>query len=378
MLLTEAQLAIRDSARAFARKELVPCASEWDRTEFTPLAVLDRMGELGLMGVFIPEEWGGAGADFVAYVAAMEEIAYGDAGIANLMAVTNSPCAAALHSFGTQDQKEAYLRPLASGKKRGCFLLSEPAAGSDAANLKTRAVFRDGRYVINGTKNFITAAESAHIGLLFATVDPSAGKNGIACFLVDTKQAGFNVVRRESKLGHRSCDTCQVIISGLELPTSALLGEVGQGLKIALAGLGSGRIGVAAQSVGVAQAAFDAALAYAKERITFGKTLVEHQAIAFKLADMATKIEVARQAYLSSALLKDHDLPFIEQASMAKLFASEMVQSVTSDAIQVFGGYGYLNDYPVEKYFRDMRVFSIYDGTSEVQKMLIARELLKK
>lgn len=378
MLLTDAQLAIRDSARVFARNELSPNASEWDRTETTPLAVLDHMGNLGLMGVFIPEEWGGSGADFVSYVLAMEEIAYGDAGISNIMAVTNSPCATALLAFGTEDQKILHLKALASGKKRGCFLLSEPEAGSDAAKLKTRATLRDGKYIINGTKNFITAAESAHVGLLFATVDPAAGKNGIACFLVDTKQPGFNIARRESKLGHRSCDTCQVILSDLEVPESALLGQVGQGLKIALSGLGSGRIGVAAQSVGVAQAAFDASLAYAKERVTFGKTLAEHQAIAFKLADMATKIEVARQAYLSAASRKDNDLPFIEQASMAKLFASEMVESVTSDAIQIFGGYGYLKDYPVEKYFRDMRVFSIYDGTSEVQKMLIARELLKR
>jgi butyryl-CoA dehydrogenase len=378
MLLTDAQLAIRDSARAFARNELSPNASEWDRTETTPLAVLDQMGELGLMGVFIPEEWGGSGADFVSYVLAMEEIAYGDAGISNIMAVTNSPCAAALLAFGTEDQKALHLTALASGKQRGCFLLSEPEAGSDAAKLQTRATLRDGKYIINGTKNFITAAESAHVGLLFATVDPAAGKDGIACFLVDTRQPGFNIARRESKLGHRTCDTCQVILSDLEVPKSALLGQVGQGLRIALSGLGSGRIGVAAQSVGVAQAAFDASLAYAKERVTFGKALAEHQAIAFKLADMATKIEVARQAYLSAALRKDNDLPFIEQASMAKLFASEMVESVTSDAIQIFGGYGYLKDYPVEKYFRDMRVFSIYDGTSEVQKMLIARELLKR
>jgi len=378
MLLNEQQAGVRDMARDFARNEIVPFAAQWDRDETVPLQTLARMGELGLMGVCVPEEWGGAGADFVSYVCAMEAIAYGDAGVANVMAATNSPVAAGVLAFGNDDQKERFLRPLASGKSIAAFLLSEPQAGSDAGAIVTRAEKKGGVYVLNGTKNFITAGATADIAMILAVTDPAAGKAGISCFMTRTRRPGYVVARREKKLGHRTCDTCQIVLENFEIPEEDLLGRPGEGLKIALSSLDSGRVGVAAQSVGVAQAAFDAALRYARERRAFGKAIVDHQAVGFQLAEMATKIEVARQMYLHAAALKDLGRHCIKEASMAKLFASEMAEAVTSAAIQIHGGYGFLNDYPVEKYYRDMRVFKIYDGTSEVQKLLIARELQKE
>lgn len=377
MLLDEQQEAIRDMARTFSRKEIVPHANDWDRREFVPVETLKEMGRLGLMGVFIPEEWGGAGADFVSYVAAMEEIAYGDAGVANMMAATNSPYCAGVFAWGSDDQKRRFLEPAASGRELGAILLTEPQAGSDAAGIQTRAVRSGDRYIINGTKSFITSGQSAKLAMILAVTDPGAGKRSISCFLVRTDTPGYQVARLEKKLGHRTCDTCQIVLEDLEVPEADMLGAPGDGLKIALASLDSGRIGVAAQSVGVAQAALDASLAYSKERKTFGKFLHEHQAIAFQMAEMAMKIEVARQMYLHAATLKDRNISCIKEASMAKLFASEIAEWVASTAIQIHGGYGFLNDYPVEKYYRDARVFKIYDGASEVQKILIARELLK-
>jgi butyryl-CoA dehydrogenase len=376
-MLSDQQQAIRDMARDFARREITPFAADWDRREHVPIETLGRMGALGLMGVCVPPEWGGAGADFVSYVAAMEEIAYGDAGIANMMAATNSPYNAAILAYGTDRQKEEFLRPAASGRELAAFLLSEPQVGSDAANLATRAVRRGDRFVIDGMKNFITSGQTAKLAMIFAVTDASAGKNGISCFLARTDMPGYRVARLEKKLGHRTCDTCQIVLDGLEVPVGNMLGAPGSGLKVALSALDSGRIGVAAQSVGVARAAFDAALAYARVRVTFGKPLIEHQAIAFQLAEMSTRIEAARQLYLHAARLKDLGRASPKEASMAKLFASEMAEEVTSAAIQIHGGYGFLNDYPVEKYYRDMRVFQIYDGPSEIQKMLIARELIK-
>lgn len=378
MLLNEQQTAIREMARQFSRSEIVPNAATWDRQESVPHQTLEEMGRLGLMGVFMPQEWGGAGADFVSYVLAMEEIAYGDAGIANMMAATNSPYAAGVYAFGTDDQKRRFLEPAASGRELGAILLTEPQAGSDAAAIQARAVRSGDRYILNGTKNFITSGQSAKLAMVLAVTDPSAGKRSISCFLVRTDTPGYKVARLEKKLGHRTCDTCQIVLEDLEIPEADMLGAPGEGLKIALASLDSGRIGVAAQSVGVAQAAFDAALAYSKDRKTFGKLLHEHQAIAFKLAEMATRIEVARQMYLHAAALKDLGIPCIKEASMAKLFASEAAEWITSAAIQIHGGYGFLNDYPVEKYYRDARVFKIYDGASEIQKMLIAREILNQ
>jgi butyryl-CoA dehydrogenase len=376
-MLSNQQQAIRDMARDFARREITPFAADWDRREHVPLETLGKMGALGLMGVCVPPQWGGAGADFVSYVTAMEEIAYGDAGVANMMAATNSPYNAAILAYGTDRQKEEFLRPAASGRELAAFLLSEPQVGSDAANLSTRAVRRGDRYVIDGMKNFITSGQTAKLAMIFAVTDPSAGKNGISCFLVRTDMPGYRVARLEKKLGHRTCDTCQIVLDELEVPAGNMLGAPGGGLKVALSSLDSGRVGVAAQSVGVARAAFDAALAYARVRVTFGKPLIEHQAIAFQLAEMSTRIEAARQLYLHAARLKDLGQASPKEASMAKLFASEMAEEVTSAAIQIHGGYGFLNDYPVEKYYRDMRVFQIYDGPSEIQKMLIARELIK-
>jgi butyryl-CoA dehydrogenase len=376
-MLSNQQQAIRDMARDFARREITPFAADWDRREHVPIETLGKMGALGLMGVCVPPEWGGSGADFVSYVTAMEEIAYGDAGVANMMAATNSPYNAAILAYGTDRQKEDFLRPAASGRELAAFLLSEPQVGSDAANLTTRAVRRGDHYVIDGMKNFITSGQTAKLAMIFAVTDASAGKNGISCFLARTDMPGYRVARLEKKLGHRTCDTCQIVLDGLEVPAGNMLGAPGSGLKVALSSLDSGRIGVAAQSVGVARAAFDAALAYARVRVTFGKPLIEHQAIAFQLAEMSTRIEAARQLYLHAARLKDLGQASPKEASMAKLFASEMVEEVTSAAIQIHGGYGFLNDYPVEKYYRDMRVFQIYDGPSEIQKMLIARELIK-
>jgi alkylation response protein AidB-like acyl-CoA dehydrogenase len=376
-MLTEQQGAIRDMARDFAAREIVPFAQDWDRREHVPLSTLKKMGALGLMGVCVPAQWGGSGADFVSYVSAMEEIAYGDAGVANMMAATNFPYNAGVLAHGTDTQKEKFLRPAASGLALAAFLLSEPQVGSDAANLTTRAVRKGDHYVIDGMKNFITSGQSAGLAMIFAVTDPAAGKGGISCFLARTDSPGYRVARLEKKLGHRTCDTCQIVLDGLEVTAEDMLGPPGAGLRIALSSLDSGRIGVAAQSVGVARAALDAALAYARVRVTFGKPLIEHQAIAFQLAEMATKIEAARQLYLYAARLKDLGQASPKEASMAKLFASEMVEEVTSAAIQIHGGYGFLSDYPVEKYWRDMRVFQIYDGASEIQKMLIARELAK-
>lgn len=375
MPLTEQQSAIRATARDFAEREIVPFAADWDREKYIPLDVMECMGRLGLFGVCVPERWGGAGADFVSYVLAMEEICRGDAGVGNMMAATNSPYCAAVLAFGTDAQKETWLRPAASGAAIGAILLTEPEAGSDAANLKTRAERRGNTYVLNGTKCFITAGRSAKVAMVLAVTDPSMGKRGISCFLVKPNTPGYVVTRLEDKLGHRTNDTCQIELRDLVIPAADRLGAEGEGLRIALAGLDNGRIGVAAQSVGVAQAAFDAALAFARDRKTFGKPIIEHQAIAFQLADMATRIETARQMYLHAARLKDQGVSCIKEASMAKLFASQMAEEVTSAAIQIHGGYGFLNAYPVEKYYRDARVFQIYDGTNEVQRLLIAREL---
>lgn len=375
MLPTEEQERIREAARAFARREIVPHAAEWDRNCTVPIDVLRAMGRLGLMGMCISPEWGGTGADFVSYALAVEEIAAGDCGLCNMMCVNNSPNCASIADHGTLEQKERFLRPLASGVQSSAFLLTEPQAGSDASALLTRAVRRGERYVLNGTKQFITAGRSADVALIVAVTDPAAGKRGISCFLAPTNTPGYRVAREEKKLGHRAADTCQIALEDMEIPAEYMLGAPGQGYRIALAYLENGRIGVAAQAVGVARAAYEAALAYAQERITFGKPIVEHQAIAFRLADMATALEAARQLTLYAAELKDAGRPCLKEASMAKLAATEMVERVCSDAIQIHGGNGYLNDYPVEKYYRDARVLPIYEGTNDIQRMVIGRAL---
>jgi hypothetical protein len=372
--LTTEQIAIRDMTRDFVRKEILPFAAEWDRTATVPVDTVLRIGALGLFGVCVPAEWGGSGADFTSYVLATDELAYGDAGVCNMVSATNSFCFK-VRDYGTPDQKERFLRPVAGGREIACMLLTEPQAGSDAANQRTRAVRKGDRWVLNGTKSLITSGRSARVAVILAVTDPAAGKRGISAFLTRTDQPGYRVIRVEQKLGHRTNDTCQIVLEDLEVPAENLLGRPGEGLRIAFSGLDSGRIGVAAQSLGVARAAFDAALAYARERETFGKKLIEHQAVAFQLADMATDIAAARELCLHAAALKQSRVRCIKEASMSKLFASRMCERVCSAAIQIHGGYGFVADYPVEKLYRDARVFQIYDGTNEVQKILISREL---
>lgn len=373
--LNERQIAIRDMTRDFVCREIIPFAAQWDRDETVPLETVFKIGKLGLFGVCVPPEWGGSGADFTSYVLATEELAYGDAGICNMVSACNS-YGVKIRDFGTPSLKQRFLQPVASGAEIGCMLLTEPQAGSDAANIQTRAVRRGDYYVLNGTKAFITSGRSASLAVVLAVTDPAAGKRGISAFLLRTNQPGYRVMRTEHKLGHRTNDTCQIALDDLEVPAEDMLGEPGSGLRIAFSALDAGRIGVAAQSIGVARAAFDAALSYARERETFGRKLVDHQAIAFELAEMATNIEVARQMCLHAAALKESKVRCIKEASMSKLFAARMCERVCSAAIQIHGGYGFINDYRVEKYYRDARVFQIYDGTNEVQKILISRELL--
>lgn len=375
MLLTDEQVMIRDMARQFAQREIAPHAADWDRAQEIPRAVLTRMGELGLMGMLVPEEWGGSGADFPSYALAVEEIAAGDGACSTVMGVQNSVTCAPILDYGTHEQKERFLKPLARGEMMGAFALTEPQAGSDASAIRTRAELRGNRYVVNGTKQFITSGKTADMTLIFAVTDPDAGKKGMSAFLVPTDTPGYVVAGTEKKLGQRGSDTCQIVFEDMELSPDLMLGEPGQGYRIALGNLEGGRIGIAAQAVGMARAANEAALAYARERETFGKPIFEHQAVAFRLADMATRIEVARQMVLHAAALRQAGQPCLKEASMAKLFASEMAEQVCSDAIQIHGGYGYLNDFPVEKIYRDVRVCQIYEGTSDIQRLVIARAL---
>ena len=376
MLLTEEQRAVRDTARAFAQSEIAPHAAAWERDGGAPRDLYRRMGEIGLMGVCVSPEFGGAGADFVAYVLAMEEVAAADCGVANVMAANNSPVAAAIQKHGTPAQKDAWLPKLASGECIGAIALTEPHAGSDAAAIRTRARPRpDGRWVIGGSKSFVTSGATAGLAMIAAVTDPAAGKRGITCFVCPTDRDGYKVVRKESKLGHRTNDTCQIALDALVAPDDDVLGEPGAGLGIVLGHLSAGRIAVAAQAVGTARAALEAARDYAHQRETFGKPIVEHQAVAFRLAEMATEVEVARQMYLHAAALEAAGENSIREASMAKLFASEMAERVCSGAIQIHGGYGYISDFRVEKYYRDARVLQIYEGTSEIQKIVIGRML---
>ena len=369
------QRAMRDMARDFAKAEIAPFASEWDRTETVPLDTVYKLGSLGLFGISIPGEWGGTDADFMSYVIVTQELAYGDAGICNMINATNS-FALKVRDFGTDSQKERFLKPVAEGKHIACMLLTEPGAGSDAAAIKTRAEKRGDRYVINGIKCFITSGRSCDAAVVLAVTDPSAGKRGISAFLIHTKnKAGYRVSRVERKLGHRTNDTCEIVLESLEVGAEDMLGNLGDGLKIAFSGLEAGRIIVAAQSVGVARAALDASLKYAVERKTFGKRIFDHQAIAFMLADMATEIEVAQQMCLHAAALRQSQMRCIKEASIAKLFASQMCERVCSSAIQIHGGYGFVEGFSVEKYYRDCRVFQIYDRTNEIQKLVISREL---
>ncbi|MSP77200.1 MAG: acyl-CoA dehydrogenase [Rhodospirillaceae bacterium] len=375
MILSEEQILIRDTARSFAQEQVAPHARAWEAAGEIPRTLLSEMGKLGFMGMTVPVEWGGAGADMVSYVLALEEIAAADGGLSTVMSVNNSPDCAALLAYGSPEQKEQWLKPLARGEVLGAFCLTEPHAGSDASNLKTRAERRGNGWVLNGVKQFITSGRSADMALVFAVTDPNSSKRGISCFIVPTKTPGYRVASIEKKLGQKSSDTCQIAFEDCAVGADAMLGEEGGGYRVALANLSVGRIGIAAQAVGMARAAFEAARAYAGEREAFGTKIINHQAVQFRLADMATKITVARQMVLHAATLRDAGTPCLTEAAMAKLYASEMAEEVCSDAIQIHGGYGYVADYPVEKIWRDVRVCQIYEGTSDVQRILIGRGL---
>ena len=375
MLLNDDQIMVRDMARNFAQKELAPNSAQWDRDAKLPWEVLAKMGALGLLGMCVDPEWGGAGTDYLSYILAVEEIAAGDAAASTVMVVNNVPVCAALVDFATDAQKAEFLTPLAKGEHIGAFLLTEPGAGSDASHLATRAV-RDGdRYIINGQKQFITSGQIASTGMIFAVTDPDAGPKGISCFLTPTSAKGCNVVRVEEKMGQHGSDTAQISLDDLEVPAEMMLGAEGQGYRIALGNLSTGRIGTSAQAIGMARAAFEHALAYAQEREAFGKPIFEHQAVAFRLAEMATKIETARQMMHHAAQMHMAGMRCGKEASMAKLYSTEMAEEVCSAAIQTLGGYGYLKDFPVEKIYRDVRVTQIYEGTSDIQKLLISRAI---
>lgn len=375
MHLDEQHLMVRETARAFAQAELAPHAEAWDREHRFPKEAIAQLGELGFMGMVVPEEWGGAGMDNVSYALALEEIAAGCGAVSTIMSVHNSVGCMPILKFGTDAQKEQWLKPLAAGNMLGAFCLTEPQAGSDAADLKTRAV-RDGdHWVLNGTKMFITSGQNADVAIVFAVTDPAAGKKGISAFIVPTATPGWEVVRVEQKLGQHASDTCQIAFNDLRIPHDLMLGKEGEGYRIALANLEGGRIGIAMQSVGMARAAYEFAREYAKERKTFGKPIIDHQAVAFRLADMKVKIEAARHLVLEAARLRDAGEPCLTEACMAKLYASEMAEQVCSAAIQTLGGYGYVADYPVERIYRDVRVCQIYEGTSDVQRMVIARAI---
>jgi alkylation response protein AidB-like acyl-CoA dehydrogenase len=365
-------LEIREAVRRFAAAELAPHAARWDRDKEFPRAALDGLAAMGLYGVAIPEEWGGAGLGYGALAVACEEIAAGDCATATIVSVNNL-VAGILAGYANDAQKKQFLRPLAQGKLLGAFMLTEPHVGSDASAITTRAERQGAHYVLNGVKQFITSGKNADIAVVFAVTDKSAGKKGISAFVVPTSTPGYVVARIEEKTGQRASDTAQIVLENCR--TEHLLGEEGAGYRIALANLESGRINVAAQATGVARAALAAALSYSRERRSMGKALIEHQAVNFRLADMATGVEAARQLYLHAARLRDAGAPCIKEASMAKLFASEMAERVCSDAIQIHGGYGYVADFPVERLWRDVRVTQIYEGASDIQRLVIGRTL---
>ena len=382
MLLSDSQQMVRETMRNFAQQRLAPFAAAWDRDHAFPREALRELAALGACGIVVPEADGGAGLDYVSLAVALEEIAAGDGATSTVISVQNSVVCGPILAFGTAEQKDRYLKPLASGAKIGCFCLTEPHTGSDAAASGTRAEFGPGRdsdggghYVLNGTKQFITSGKNADVAIVFALTDKAAGKKGMSAFIVDTALPGYAAARIEDKLGQRASDTAQIVLSDCRVPAVNLLGREGEGYRIALANLEAGRIGIAAQSVGMARAAFEAALSYARERQSFGKPIIEHQAISFRLADMATQIEAARQLTWHAASLRDAGLPCLKEASMAKLFSSEMAERVCSDAIQIHGGYGYVTDFPVERIYRDVRVCQIYEGTSDIQRLVIGRAL---
>ena len=377
MRFTEEQRLLRDTARNVAQNLLAPDAAERDRESKFPKEALAELGKLGFMGVLVPPEYGGAGADHVGYALALEEIAAGDGSVSTILAVHNSVGCVPVLKFGSEEQKQRFLMPMAAGEMLTCFCLTEPGAGSDAAAIKTSAKRHGNRWVLNGTKQFITSGQNAQVAIVFAVTDPAAGRKGISAFIVPTDTAGYRVARLEHKLGQRASDTAQLVFEDMELTPDLMLGEEGEGYRIALSNLEGGRIGIAAQALGMARAAYEAALAYAQEREAFGQKIIGHQAVAFRLADMATQLAAARGLILDAAQLRDDGEPCLQQAAMAKLFASEIAERVCSDAIQIHGGYGYLADFAVERIYRDVRVCQIYEGTSDIQRLVIARELAK-
>ena len=375
MSFSDEQRLIRDAVHDFVQARIVPFAADWDRESHFPREQLNEMAELGLFGMYIPEEWGGAGADYLSFALALEEVAAGDGALSTILSVNNTVVCGLLLSSGNDFQKQNYLRPLACGDSLGCFCLTEPQAGSDAAALKTRAARNGDDYVLNGDKAFITSGKHADVAIVFAVTDPQAGKKGVSAFIVPTDNPGYQVGGVERKMGQHASDTALVLLRDCVVPESHRIGAEGEGYRIALANLEGGRIGIGAQSVGMARAAFECALAYAGERHSFGKAIIEHQAVAFRLASMATQLEAARLMVHNAARLRDAGEPCLKQASMAKLFASEAAEKICSDAIQILGGYGYLQDFPLERIARDVRVAQIYEGTSDIQRMVIAREL---
>jgi len=375
MILTQEQELIRDSMRAFAQERLAPFAAEWDRNHTFPREALNELAELGALGMVVPEEWGGAGMDYMSLVLTLEEIAAGDGATSTIVSVQNSLPCGIINRFGTDAQKEAWLKPLARGEKLGCFCLTEPHVGSDASAIRTSAVREGNEWVLNGVKQFITTGKHADVAIVFAVTDKAAGKKGITCFLVPANAPGYQVGRIEEKMGQKASDTTQILFENCRIPADSVIGAEGEGYRIALSNLEAGRIGSAAQCLGMARAALEAAVKYAQERESFGKPIFEHQAVNFRLADMATQLEAARQLVWHAASLKDAGRPCLKEASMAKLFASEMAERVCSDAIQVHGGYGYVTDFPVERIYRDVRVCQIYEGASDIQKLVIGRAL---
>ncbi|MBX7228798.1 MAG: acyl-CoA dehydrogenase family protein [Burkholderiaceae bacterium] len=375
MLLTADQKMIREAVRTYVREQIAPYAASWDKHHTFPKKALQGLAEMGCYGVVVPECYGGAALDYVSLALIIEEIAVGDGATSTIVSVNNCPVCSILLAFANEAQKKEFLRPLAKGNSLGAFCLTEPQAGSDAADLRTTAVKQGDEYVINGTKQFITSGKNGDIAIVLALTNPTAGKRGMSAFIVPTTTLGYGVGRMEEKMGQHASDTVQLVFENCRIPLQNRIGEEGEGYKIALSGLEGGRIGIAAQSIGMARAAFEAALHYAKDRKTFGQAIFKHQSVQFKLSEMATQIEAARQLLWHAAVLKDAGEPCLKQAAMAKLFASEMAERVCSDAIQLHGGYGYLSDFPVERIYRDVRVAQIYEGTSEIQKILIGRAL---
>jgi alkylation response protein AidB-like acyl-CoA dehydrogenase len=378
MILNEAQAMIKEMARRFAVSELQPTAAERDRSGAFPTETLRRMGGLGLMGVAVPEQWGGAGADYTSLAVAVEEVAAGDGACATIMSTHNSLGCLPINRHGTDAQKERFLKPLAKGKMIGGFSITESQSGSNAADIRTRATPVDDGYIVNGTKHLVTSGSGADVVNLFASTDPEAGTGAICCFIVPMDTPGVEILRVDKKMGIRASGTASIAFNEVKLSSDLMLGKVGQGYQIALESLGISRLGIAAQAVGLAQAALNEALNYAKERESFDKPIIKHQALAFRLADMATRIEAARQLTHHAVALLDAGLPFLKESSMAKLHAAEMAEKVASDAIQIHGGYGYLNDYPVERIYRDARICQIYEGTNDIQRMVISRALEKE